>query len=84
MDLDKLRSISVPRRLGKSERRVQKVKGSTVIETEHWDGKQDATVRPDVVRYGGRVHKTGKRKGTVAEVKKMTSRERRERHGESR
>lgn len=82
MDLDKLRSIGAPRRIGQSEQTVVQEKGATLLTTEHWDGRQDATVRPDVVRQGARVHKTGKKRGQVAEIRTMTPKERRERYGD--
>jgi hypothetical protein len=82
MDLDKLRTIGAPRRVGTSAQTVAREKGSTTITTEHWDGRKDATVRPDVVRYGARIHKTGKKRGQVAEVREMTPKERKERHGD--
>jgi hypothetical protein len=78
---EKLLSISAPRRLGASERTVERTGKSTVISDEHWDGRRDATVRPDPVRYGGRVHSTGRRKGEVAEVAPMSDKEARHRYG---
>jgi hypothetical protein len=78
---DKLLGISAPRRLGQSERRVEEHDGTRVETVEHWDGRRDATVTPDVVRYGARVHRTGKRTGEVAEVRTLDRREREERYG---
>lgn len=81
---EKALSIATPRKTGETERRVEKAEGTTVIHDVHWDGRQDAIVRPDVVRYGAKIHNTGKKKGQTAEVREMTPKERRERHGESR
>lgn len=78
----KLRSIAAPRRLGQSNRKVEKADGSMVIHEEHWDGSQDATVRPATVRYGARTHGMGRRKGEIAEVIPLTRKERKERHGD--
>jgi hypothetical protein len=58
-------------------------RGSTVIETEHWDGSQDATVRPATIRLKAATHRTGKKKGEVAEISTMTAKEKRERYGPS-
>jgi hypothetical protein len=81
--LEKLRSIGVVgKNVGKPRVGVTKAEGSTVIETEHWDGRQDATVRPATVRYSVRAHTTGKKQGEVAEISKMSKKERTERYGE--
>jgi hypothetical protein len=80
---EKVRSLGFPRKMGASERKVEVADGRKVVETtEHWDGRQDATTYPDVVRYGTRHHRTGKRKGRVAEVHEMDRKERRERYGD--
>lgn len=80
---DKLRSLGFPRRLGATERREVVEDGRRVAATEeHWDGRRDATVYPDVVRHGTRVHRSGSRRGEVAEVYTMTPKERRERYGD--
>lgn len=80
---DKLRSLGFPRRLGQTEQRQTVADGRLVAtEAEHWDGRKDATVFPDVVRYGARTHGTGKRRGEVAEVRELDKRERRDRYGE--
>ena len=74
--------FAAPRKQGASERRSEVIDGRKVAETtEHWDGRQDATVYPDVVRYGAKVHGTGKKKGTVAEVATMKPKDRKERYG---
>jgi hypothetical protein len=81
--LDRVRSIGFPRRSGQSETRQVVEDGRVVAtEVEHWDGRQDATVYPDVVRYGTRVHRTGRKRGEVAEVHTLGEKERRERYGD--
>ena len=82
MTSEKWKSIGYLRRRGSSERRVEKTKNTEIVTTEHWDGRKDATVRPDVVRYGARMHSTGRKRGQVAEVREMTPKERRETHGD--
>jgi len=80
---EKLRSIGFPRRSGQAETKREVADGRVVAETtEHWDGRQDATVYPDVIRYAARAHATGRKKGEVAEIHEMTTKERRERHGD--
>lgn len=70
---DKLRSIGTPR--GRtSKRTVVREERGTLITTEHSDGRVDATVRPDTVDYEARTHRTGKRKGQVAEIVRKGSR----------
>lgn len=66
--LDKLRSIGVMKRAGSSNVKTRRDERCTVTETEHWDGTQDATVTPDPVRFGARVHSQGSKKGQVAEI----------------
>lgn len=80
---DKLLGIATPRKLGQAERRDIVEDGRRVAtEVEHWDGRQEATVYPDVIRHGARVHNTGKKKGEVAEIRTMNRKERRERYGD--
>lgn len=80
---DKVRSLGFPRKQGQAETKREVADGRVVATTiEHWDGRQDATVYPDVVRYGTEVHHTGKKRGEVAEIRKMTKKERRETHGD--
>ena len=79
---DKLKTIGTPRRMGQSEHKVEKADDATVITTAHWDGRQDATVRPATVRKGARVHNTGKKKGELAEVTPLSRKERKARYGE--
>lgn len=80
---EKLKSLGFPRKLGASEKKVEVADGRKVAETvEHWDGKQDATVYPDVIRRGVKTHNTGKKKGQVAEVRNMDRKERKERYGD--
>lgn len=81
--LARLRSIGVVgKNAGKPRVGVTRTETATVIETEHWDGRQDATVRPDVIRHGARVHGSGSKKGEVAEIRKLTNKEKRDRYGE--
>jgi hypothetical protein len=82
---EKLRGIGFLSRQGTSDRRDVVEGGRRVAtEVEHWDGRKDATVYPDVVRYGARVHRTGKRTGEVAEVQTLGRKERRDRYGDGR
>ena len=79
---DKVRSIAAPRGL-QSKRTVERGDhGALVAHTEHSGGRVDAVVRPDIVRMGARVHNAGKRKGQIAEVRRLTPKERRERYGD--
>lgn len=78
---DKLCSIGAPRKLGQAERRVRREDGATVVEREKWDGSQDATVTPDTVRHGARIHNTGKKRGEIAEVTPLSRKESRRRYG---
>ncbi len=65
--LEKLRTIAtIPRPSTKSEK-VERTDKSIIRTTEH-DGIVDTAVTPDTVRYNGRVHKTGKKRGEIAEV----------------
>lgn len=77
--LDKLRSISTPRRRGSSRTLVEREGSAIIRKTEHWDDRVDVAVTPDVVRYGTEQHNTGKRRGEVAEVRELSAGERRER-----
>lgn len=80
---DKVRSLGFPRKQGQAETKREVSDGRVVSKTtEHWDGRKDATIYPDVVRYGTKVHGTGKQKGEVAEVRTMDRKERRERYGD--
>lgn len=79
---DKLRSIGAPRKLGKTERKIERADSATVITDQHWDGRQDATVRPATVRHGARVHNTGRKAGQLAEVTPLPRKERKARYGE--
>lgn len=79
---EKLRSLGFGIR-PRSETKREVADGRVVAETtEHWDGRQDATVYPDVVRYGARVHQQGKKRGEVAEVRTLTKKEREARYGD--
>lgn len=82
--LDKLRGLGFPRKQGQSETRVVREQGALLETTEHWDGRQDATVHPDVVRYGARTHQAGRKRGEVAEVKVLGPKDREERYGDGR
>lgn len=64
---DKLRSIGAPRGRTSKQTVVREERG-TLITTEHADGRVDATVRPDTVDYQAVTHRTGKKKGQVAEI----------------
>jgi len=80
---EKIRSLSFPRKLGNAETKKEVADGRVVATTtEHWNGKQDATVFPDVIRRGARTHGTGKKKGQVAEIRTMDRKERKERYGD--
>lgn len=74
--------FSAPRKSGQAETKVTKEAGAVVQTTEHWDGRKDATVTPDVVRYGARVHNQGKKRGDLAEIRVLDHKERRERYGD--
>lgn len=75
--------FSAPRKPGQVERKREMAEGRVVATTtEHWDGRREATVYPDVIRYGTEVHKTGSKRGKVAEVRRLSRRERKERHGD--
>lgn len=80
---DKLRSIGFVGKAPESRKTVERTEDSTVIHTEHDDGRVDAVVRPDTVRYGARVHRTGAKRGQVAETREMTQKERQDRYGPS-
>lgn len=67
-DLDKYRSIGVMTKAGSSRTTTEREESATVTTTEHWDGRQDATITPDTVRFAGRVHGQGKKEGQVAEI----------------
>lgn len=70
---DKLLSIGTPR--GRTSRTtVTREEHGTLITTEHSDGRVDATVRPDTVDYKAVTHRTGKKKGQVAEIVRKGSR----------
>ena len=79
---EKLRSLSFGRRAPAAKVTEERGEGGRLIarHVEH-DDRIDATVFPDVVRYGARVHKTGKRTGQTAEVRVMDRKERGERYG---
>lgn len=79
--LDKLKSIGVMRRKGQSRERREKTPAAVVKTTEYWDGRQDATVTPDTVRFGARVHNTGSKKGQAAEIHKMSDKQRKQHYG---
>jgi len=64
------KGVSTPRRLGKTEVTVEKAKGATVVHERHWDGRVDARVTPPPVNLKARVHRTGKKRGQVAEVRR--------------
>lgn len=76
--------FAAPRRSGQSERKVEVADGSKVETVTHWDGRLDAIVTPATVRYGARVHRTGVKTGTTAEIRELTPKEARERYGDSR
>ncbi len=65
---DKLRSIGTVTKQGTSN--ITRVRAGHVTHerTEHWDGRVDATVRPDTVRMKGRAIQA--KGGTVVEVTK--------------
>lgn len=69
-DREKWLSIGVLGKAPPTKTVVEKHKGGSVAHTEHRDGRVDATVRPDVVRFKARAHKTGKHKGEVAEIRR--------------
>lgn len=71
----KLLSISAPKGV-KAKRTVAKENGSTVVTTEHPD-RQDVTVTPAPVRFKARMHRSGSKRGQIAEVRLKTQRERR-------
>ena len=80
---DKLLSIGFGQRTGESRTTHEVVDGRVVMTTtDHADGRVDAIVRPDVIRHGTRLHRTGTRRGQVAEVYEMGPKERRERYGD--
>lgn len=72
--LDKMRSISTPRRVGSSRTTVEHHASGSVATTEHWDGRQDVAVRPDTARFKAVRHNSGRKRGQVAEIKKETTR----------
>jgi hypothetical protein len=82
VDRDKLRSIGAPRRQGQVEERVTRAGQGVVRERVFWDGRQEARVTPAPVRMQMRLHRSGARRGLPAEVRRMTPREARERHGD--
>jgi hypothetical protein len=79
---DKLLSIATPRKTGQPERRVRRERGATLIETEKWDGSQDATVIPDTIRHGARLHNSGKKRGEIAEIAPLSEKEKKSRYGD--
>jgi len=72
--LERMRSISVTTQHVKTsvvdgkKQTVTKDPGGLVVQSEHADGRVDATVKPETVRYGARAHSTGKKRGEVAEI----------------
>ncbi len=77
--LEKLRSIGTMTRQGTTNT-VKVRSGSRLVQasTEHWDGRKDATVYPETVRYEARVNRSGE----IAEVAQMSDKEKRSRYGE--
>lgn len=72
-DLEKMRSIGAPRKRQAMKRTVEQVvegdRSATLITTEHRDGRRDVTVRPATDRYEAQTHKTGRKRGQVAEIR---------------
>lgn len=72
-DLEKMRSIGTPR--GITKRVVsERDRSAFVTRTEHADGRVDVTVIPDTQAYDAVLHKTGKQRGQVAEIREKGAR----------
>jgi hypothetical protein len=66
---EKIRTIGAPRGRSTVRKVVERDRSATIITTEHSDGRQDVAVRPDTVRYEAVSHRTGSKKGQVAEIR---------------
>lgn len=68
--IEKVRSIGTLRKAGTSRESIEKIEGAVVETKEHWDGQVDKTVTVETVDYKAQYHKTGIKKGQVAEIKR--------------
>lgn len=71
---DKLRSIGTVGRAGDRRETVERHGNVLVKTTEHADGRQDVTVRPDTARLEAVRHRTGRKRGDIAEIRRKGDR----------